>query len=61
MSREALTVGIKGWKCMSHGADIGARDKILIMFYTRARDQDLIINGSQVFVQGSWLQEIKSV
>ena len=31
------------------------------MFYTRPCDQDLIINGSQVFVQGSQLQEIKSV
>ena len=46
---------------MSHGAAIEARDKFLIMFYTRPCDQDLIINGSQVFVQGSQLQEIKSV
>lgn len=38
-----------------------ARDKFLIMFYTRPCDQDLIINGSQVFVQGSQLQERKSV
>ena len=41
--------------------EIEARDKFLIMFFTRACDQDLILNGSQVFVQGSWLQEIKSV
>lgn len=38
-----------------------ARDKFLIMFHTRPCDQDLIINGSQVFVQGSQLQERKSV
>lgn len=55
------TVGIKGWKYTSHGAAIEARDKFLIMFYIRPCDQDLIINGSQVFVQGSQLQEIKSV
>lgn len=37
--------------------DIEARDEILIIFFTRTYDQDLIINGSPVFVRGSQLQE----
>lgn len=41
--------------------DIEARDEFLIIFFTRTYDQDLIINGSPVFVQGSQLQEVKPV
>lgn len=31
------------------------------MFYTRVCNQDLIVNSSQVFVQRSWLREVKSI
>lgn len=31
------------------------------MFCTRVCNQDLNVNDSQVFVQGSWLQELKSI
>lgn len=42
-------------------ADIEATDKSLIRFYTRACNQGLIVTGSQDFVQGSRLQEVKSI